>query len=342
MQRKHIKQQPVVAEVLEERAMLSAISLNNGVLTVNGNKADNVIVVSNDQNGDVVVKLDEKLSTFSSASVTSLVVVGRKGNDVLRNETNLDAVIVGGKGNDVIRGGGGNDVMIGGQGNDIINDFGGMKNVLDGGKGNDTLQTVAPGSDVLLGGQGNDSLYAIVGGPNVALGQGGRDEFIVRQGVETIDATKNERVVAFAGRAPGTLDNGVLYVGLGTGGTTVVNQVGNKIILNSNGQVFTFNVKDVDVVAGVGSPNDDIFINNTDIDSVYYGSAGNDILVGGSGDDLLKGGSGNDLLVGNSGNDDLAGDPGIDTILGNRGKDKLRVDLLDLVFADLQDLVIFQ
>jgi Ca2+-binding RTX toxin-like protein len=340
MTRKTQTKSPVVAEVLESKVMLSAVSLEAGTLTVDGNNRDNNIVVTQDAD-NVLVNVDGKLSTFDAALVTNLKINGGDSNDVLENRTNLNAILNGGDGNDILRGGGGNDVLIGDNGKDILNDSGG-NNVLDGGNGNDTLQSVSSGRDVFIGGNGDDFIYAIVGEPNVAIGGNGNDSFIVRAGVEQTDAERGERVVAFAADAPGTLRNGVLYVGLGTGGNIRLSQQGNTLIANINGDIFKYDARKVDVIAGVGSSGDDVFINATNIDSVYYGSAGNDVLIGGGGNDLLKGGSGDDVLIGNDGNDDIAGDSGVDVIIGGSGKDKLRFDLLDWVFSDNKDILIYQ
>lgn len=338
---------PVACEVLESRLCLSGIYLFGDLLIVQGtNGNDDIQVVENTNTNFTRVSVNDQFKVVDNRVVTTLIVSGGNGDDVIQNRTSYTSVISGGNGNDTIRGGTGDDIMYGGNGNDIINDIGG-NNFLSGGNGNDTLQSVSSGQDRFNGGNGNDSLYAIVGGPNVVLGGNGNDSFIVRQGVEVTDAKANERVVAFGADDPGTLRDGILYVGLGTGGNISISQQGKTVVANINGQVFEYDAKDVQAIAGVGSAGDDVFINNTNIDSVYYGANGNDVLIGGGGNDLLKGGNGNDLLVGNGGDDDMAGDGGADFIdagvLSNpQGKDKVRFDLLDMIFADKNDLLILQ
>lgn len=341
--RRSRKTQPVHAEVLESRLVLSSVSLVGSTLLVHGGNQADKLTVSEDLDAETVtVDLNGEVSTFDRLNVDSLVIFGGNGDDLLENRTSLNAVIFGDNGNDTIRGGSADDTMFGGNGNDRINDFGGS-NMLVGGNGNDTLQSVASGRDVFLGGNGNDLIYAIVGEPNVALGGHGKDSFIVRDDVEITDARDNERVIAFRpGEAPGTLRDGVLYLGFGVGGDIVVSEDGNQIVANVNGEVSTFDRGDVVAIAGVGSLGDDRFENNTRIDSVFYGSAGDDVLIGGDGDDLLKGGGGDDVILGRGGDDDLAGDSGADTIDGGLGRDVLRVDALDLFFAQRDDDVIFQ
>jgi Ca2+-binding RTX toxin-like protein len=78
-----------------------------------------------------------------------------------------------------------------------------------------------------------------------------------------------------------------------------------------------------------GLDGDDTFVNETDIDSIAYGGAGNDWLIGGYGQDGLYGGGNNDVLSGQDGNDVLHGGPGNDFLLGDDGDDKLHGDMGD-------------
>ncbi|MCE8538075.1 calcium-binding protein [Ruegeria pomeroyi] len=54
---------------------------------------------------------------------------------------------------------------------------------------------------------------------------------------------------------------------------------------------------------------------------IFWGDAGDDILIGGHGKDKLAGGDGDDKLFGGRGKDMLAGGKGDDFIAGGRGKD---------------------
>lgn len=69
----------------------------------------------------------------------------------------------------------------------------------------------------------------------------------------------------------------------------------------------------------IGSEGDDIFVNETDIDSIAFGRGGNDRLVGGSGNDDLFGGAGNDRLYGGEGVDVLVGGGGTDRLFEDSG-----------------------
>src|SRR6478752_675275 len=61
-----------------------------------------------------------------------------------------------------------------------------------------------------------------------------------------------------------------------------------------------------------GGDNGDSFTNDTTLQSIAAGGAGDDILVGGTGLDTLSGGDGDDVIEGRRGNDVLRGGPGSD------------------------------
>ncbi len=68
---------------------------------------------------------------------------------------------------------------------------------------------------------------------------------------------------------------------------------------------------------------DDVFVNNTDIDSTAFGHDGNDRFVGGGGHNRFQGGDGDDTLIGGRRNDSIRGRDGNDTILGGPRHDRL-------------------
>ncbi len=96
-------------------------------------------------------------SVLGAASYNSLLVRGRRGNDLITVDASvsLRATLLGMKGNDTIQGGSGNDSLSGGAGDDSL--FGGAGNdTLDGGAGNDTLDGGA-GTDSCIGGPGTNT-----------------------------------------------------------------------------------------------------------------------------------------------------------------------------------------
>lgn len=94
--------------------------------------------------------------------------------------------------------------------------------------------------------------------------------------------------------------------------------------------------------AGFGASGPDIFVNNSRLNSIFYGFNGNDLLKGGGGFNLLKGSAGDDRIVGGLGGyNDLTGNGGNDTIISQRGsKNILRVDAFDTVLAQTTDTIV--
>jgi len=76
------------------------------------------------------------------------------------------------------------------------------------------------------------------------------------------------------------------------------------------------NVTEVVFNGGAGN---DSFTDNTSINCVAYGNAGDDTLIGGSGNDMLYGGPGNDTLWGGAGDDYLDGGTGNNVLHGGDG-----------------------
>ncbi len=81
-----------------------------------------------------------------------------------------------------------------------------------------------------------------------------------------------------------------------------------------------------------GTFRDDLFANNTDIDTRVVGLGGNDNIttgggddrvIGGNGDDIIRTGNGDDYVAGNQGNDQIleSGDQGRDRFFGGPGND---------------------
>jgi len=256
--KKNRELQTTAAEVLEERVVLSSISLSlDGVLDVTGNAEDNEILVSQDDQ-NVNVSVDGEVYSFSNGLVSSLNINGADGNDTIENNSNLDATVNGGVGNDVLQGGTGNDVLAGGTGNDVITDIGGTQNFLNGGDGDDNFWALSGnGADRLQGGAGNDTLYSIEGDTNTADGGLGNDVLIARGG-DNVSVDADDRFVEFKDRGQDVvLDDGVLYVQ--GGGNIVIMESSDHLFVNSNGHVSQFNHSDVNLIAGIGESLERVF-----------------------------------------------------------------------------------
>lgn len=335
-------QRKLSCECLETRAVLS--TLVDGLLTVEGtNKADKVEVMETDT--AIKVSTNGKLESFDKSLVNSLRINGNNGDDYLVNRTGLPATLNGGNGNDYLQGGADSDLLVGGAGDDILSDFVPAKataqNVLDGGAGNDNLWGGFGATDTLLGGAGNDVIYDIVGGTNTVNGQAGNDKIITRA-TDILVADPHDRQVALFGSTskPVELKDGTLYLlGSDLDDRISVNEVRGQVVVTHGDNTYTFKKSDVKFLAGVGGNGNDSFINNSSIDSVFYGTGGNDTLIGGRGSDILKGGGGNDVLIGNGGQDDLTGDNDADILLAT-GNGVVRRDALDLVFATTRNFIV--
>ena len=176
-------------EILEARSLLSA-TLTDGVLTLTGGDADDVMNVSYSINGQVLYaeKIGDKAPRnrfYERSTITRIVIAARDGHDMITINfddavaVNIDAgrgndhasllnpgraTILGASGNDTINGGAGNDVIKGGPGADAIQGFG----------GNDTL-VGGSGKDLLYGGTGKDLFRALDGERDVISGDAGTD-----------------------------------------------------------------------------------------------------------------------------------------------------------------------
>lgn len=367
-----MKKRTLRCERLEEKKLLAGdvALVGGGTLVINGTNQDDFVQVDQVKGTrSVEVNVNGKTSSFDG--VKTLVITGGNGNDDISVNTLDDAdflinsFVFGGNGNDIIQGGGGNDYLDGGNGDDILSTFvtdenynpigAGSTNVLIGGNGNDSLWGGWGVRDILLGGNGNDTIYDIVGGSNYIDGGNGNDFIIARGGAGlptdplnnpgvlvsdfVVNDKRDSNVVLFdaatQANGPVVIGNTLYVLNLG-GGDITVDRDGKDLVVNYNGDIFTFDAKKITTIAGLGGPGNDTFVNNTNIKSVFYGLGGDDVLLGGSNDDVLKGGDGNDYIDGRGGKDDITGDAGADTLNSVDGKkDIVRVDALDTVFTDV-------
>jgi Ca2+-binding RTX toxin-like protein len=175
---------------------ISAV-LANGVLTITGDNQDNIIVVSRDVAGRIIVVVDGSPlavagGTPTVASTSLIRILGLQGNDTLSlNEVNgplPTANLFGGDGDDILAGGSGDDTLDGGPGNDTLLGKGGNDRLF-GGTGSDTL-TGGTGIDQFFGGDGDDrNIWSPGEGSDVVEGEAGHDtlEFFGSNGAEIVD-----------------------------------------------------------------------------------------------------------------------------------------------------------
>lgn len=332
-----------------------------GLLTIVGDDTDNIIVVSRNAAGAILVNsgaFPVSGGTPTVANTLLIQIFGRAGNDQLSlNEVNgalPTAQLFGEDGNDTLIGGSGADLLEGGNDSDILLGKGGS-DTLYGGDGADTL-TGGDADDIVEGGAGNDrSIWNPGDDTDVVEGGDGVDTVEVNggNGAETFAITANGTRVRFdrITPAPFFLDAGRC----------------EKLVVNPNGGADTVTINDLsgtgfsDVILGINDGAvDNIVVNATGgADSVQVNGLASSVSVTGlsalitilgsegandhltinalGGDDAVAasglaagviglavdGGAGADVLVGSAGDDTILGGPDDDLLIGGPGIDVL-------------------
>jgi uncharacterized protein (TIGR03118 family) len=127
-------------------------TLHDGVLTIDGSRGDDNIMVLPIGRRISVLAGFKQIGSFAPSSIDTIEVFGATGNDsiLVSPLIKTDTLIDGGMGNDKIFGGGGPNILLGGPGDDTI--VGGIhRDILIGGDGRDTL-IGSLGDDILVGG----------------------------------------------------------------------------------------------------------------------------------------------------------------------------------------------
>jgi Ca2+-binding RTX toxin-like protein len=326
-----------------------------GLLTIVGDEQDNVIVVSRNAAGAILVNNGAFPITGGVPTVANTVLIqifGRGGNDQLSlSEVNgalPPAHLFGEGGNDTLIGGSGDDLLVGGDGADTLLGKGGADTLYGG-----------DGDDILIGGDGNDFVDGGPGNDRIIWNPGDDTDVIEGgEGVDTVEVNGGNGAESFVIAANGTrvrLDRtipGPFFLDIGSC---------EKIVLNANGGADTVTINDltgtevsevhVDL-GGVGDgAADNIIVNGTEGPDVVMVSGTNGLVkvtglipqvtITGSeaandrltinalgGDDVV---SAADLAAGiigftadgGEGADVLIGSPGNDTLLGGPGDDVL-------------------
>jgi Ca2+-binding RTX toxin-like protein len=279
-------------------AIKATFSPSASLLSVFGDNPDDLITVSRDAAGKILVNGGAVSVQGGQPTVayTALIqVFGQGGNDTITLDESNGALpaaqLFGGAGNDTLTGGSGGDLLFGQAGNDILLGKGG-NDQLFGGAGNDVL-TGGDGDDQMFGEAGNDRMIWNPGDDSDRMeGGDGTDTAEVNggNGAEIFTIAANGTRVRFdrVSPAPFSLDIG----------TT------EELVVNANGG-------DDVITAGNGLAN---LIHLT-----LDGGAGNDTITGGDGNDTLLGGDGNDVVTGGRGNDTALLGTGDDRFVWNPG-----------------------
>ena len=279
------------------------------ITSVSGVAASSVqsIVILGGDDGNTIDLSGVLAAQFTS--LTSILVDGANGNDLLIGSPDFADSLIGGHGHDTIQGNGGNDTLLGGDGDDNVSggtgddsiNAGDGDDIVSADDGNDTV-LAGNGQDSVTGGAGNDSING-ANGQDALQGETGDDTINGDGGTDTITGGDGNDSIL------GGEFNDVLF---GSAGNDTINgQAGNDTIDGGS--------EDDSLLGGVGN---DSLTGDAGNDTMS-GDAGNDFLIGGDGNDLGYGGSGNDDLDGGLGDDTLRGNSGNDTLCGNFGADNL-------------------
>jgi hypothetical protein len=154
-------------ESLENRRLF-AVTLTNGLLTIEGTEQADIITLTA-RNSTLSIRVGAERSTVNLDDVDDVLIAGLGGNDrISLGKLDVPAGVDGGLGDDRISGGRADDILTGSDGNDRISGGSG-DDELFGEAGSDRLFGDA-GNDELSGGDGNDSLSGGLGLDRTDLG----------------------------------------------------------------------------------------------------------------------------------------------------------------------------
>lgn len=327
-----------------------------GVLTVNGDGANDTISIAC-VGGNVGVNIaDPGTGPASCSSITGIVINGGAGNDaltvdiLLAHYTALTSVVLNGDAGDdlllgspiadTIDGGDDDDFIVGSDGNDAVG----------GGAGSDSIQPIGLPTSVTLTdttltvpGQGTDSLTSIEQG-TVALDTGGTANASGFSGTTYLNGSAGSDVLIGGSGMDNFYPEGDADTMTGNGGddsfTLNPDAVNDSLaggpgsdLLIANGSTLTLTdialsgPGEIDSLAATewailsvgtdGFAKASAFTGSTSI----FGSDGDEALTGGKGNDLIKGDGGDDTLKGGAGKDRLFGQLGDDIMIGGTAKD---------------------
>ncbi len=330
---------------------------SGGILTVTGDNDDNVLTVSRDVAGNLLVNGGTVAITGGAptvANTTLINILGLAGNDTLQvddaNGPMPPGNLSGGDGDDILTGSANNDVLDGGAGNDML--FGRDGNdTLIGGTGNDIL-VGGRGTDQMFGGDGDDQFVWNPGdGNDVIEGDAGKDTMLFNGANvnETVDLSANgSRLRFFRDVANITMDcnnlEQVIFHALGGADRVTVNDLTGTTVTNvlvdlSDSTGAGDGAADTVIVNGTQT-NDTITVNGSTNGVNVVGLSATVSIIGAEpaldsliinaldGADsvnasALPAGLIQLTLNGGNGNDTLVGSQGNDTINGGQGVDLL-------------------
>ena len=282
-------------EALEDRRLLAAPRIVDGILLVDGDAGNDQVTITLASTGYRVFT-DNKIYGFDKKDVKRVKIRSRGGDDKITIAPNVPGVIIqAGDGNDTILGGQGRDTIDAGEGNDRVNANAG-NDLVRGGAGKDKLRG-GDGNDALEGGEGNDLLTGDAGNDTLV---GDLDDSAAAHGADTLTG--------------GTGLDWALYTPRNQPLTLSLDGKSNDGYASEKDNLAA----DIENLAGGAS--DDVIVGSAAPNRIA-GNAGDDSILGGGGNDILEGFAGSDTLFGQDGNDTLASGGGDDSLYGNNGND---------------------
>jgi Ca2+-binding RTX toxin-like protein len=309
-----------------------------GALTVIGTRGWDTLNLSSD---GTFVTIGTLVTNVAPGSVTSILVVGRAGNDTIDltnvdtghgfNESTLnghitvqgdagDDLITGGPTSESFTGGDGSDTIDGGAGNDTI-DGGAVYDRIHGGDGDDSIHG-STGDDALFG---DRQAYGGAGSPgnDVIWGDEGNDDIIGGHWAITSN-DGNDRMYGGSG------SDRFFYYGANQG-NDIITDDRNDAAAPTDIDWITFGSWSNSVTLHLDSPYIGVQQNLSgggsitlttlnSIENIWTGT-GNDYLYGDDRNNYLDGQAGDDHIEGNGGADFLAGYDGYDVMYGGSGDD---------------------
>lgn len=293
--------------------IIASYSPASSILTVFGNAADNVIEVTRDSAGKLLVNggaVRISGGTPTVANTTLIQLFAQGGNDTGTLNEGQGALpranMFGSSGNDVLTAGSGADQLFGQAGNDTLLGKGGV-DALFGGTENDTL-TGGDADDQAFG-EGGDDRIIWNPGDDTDLNEGG-------DGTDTVEVNGGGGAEVFTTTANGTR---VRFDRLDPAPFALDINAAEKLVLSANGGDDSFsavgNLAALIQITVDGGPGGDTLL----------GSNGADLLIGGDQADFIDGQQGNDVAFLGTGDDSFQWDPGdgSDTVEGQDGADQL-------------------
>jgi hypothetical protein len=351
-------------EHLEDRCTPTASVLLNsaGVLSiVADNKGDNIIVQQASATTVEVLVPSEagKTYDFTSASVKSIAFQGGSGNDYFANLTAISSVQRAGNGDGVtyLQGGTGKDTLIAGtnaKGSTYESDASGQATFVGGVGYTNMFGGKSGGADTIYAGSGRNAVYDILGTDTVYGGTG--SGYLIVNAQSQVFASAKEQVITFfqsqfgpvggvTTGSPFVLQNdvnghGILYLApQSISANWTINQTGSgasaQLVVtynDANGQqVATFAKSSVDWIASFGGTGNNTYVNNTDVNDVFYGGLGGatvqHTIIGGFGINVLKGHGGTNFIEARGTFNDITAGSGTDFLMGSdRGQNVFRVN----------------